>query len=61
MNKFCKKLSEMKKDEAIAPPDYNELVKLSPSKSAVRTFKGIENQEKQHYKKVSKIYGEECK
>jgi len=55
MHKFKKELKAMLSDEKKAPKDYSKLIRNAPSKCAKNKLKGIQADERRHYKILKKI------
>ena len=55
MNRFKKGLKAMLSDEHKAPKDYSKLSKSAPSKYVKQKIKGIQADERRHYRILKKI------
>jgi rubrerythrin len=54
---FKKRLNEMIKDEKKAPKDYSKLINATKSPVIKRKIRGIQKQERNHYKILKNIKG----
>jgi len=55
MKRFKKELKAMLSDEHKAPKDYSKLLRDAPSKCAKQKIRGIQADERRHYKILKKI------
>lgn len=55
MNKVCKQLHAMKKDEALGVDEYQQLISDISDKTDKKTISQIRKQEKVHLKQVKKM------
>ena len=55
MKQFKKELKAMLSDEKKAPKDYSKLSKSAPSKFVKNKIKGIQSDERKHYRILKKI------